>query len=234
MVITPATKALRGLSRPLNAANDDDDEGEDQDVLTHADLDEGQRRLHHSGKTGEGGTEPEYEGVEELNIDAERADHLAVGGTGADQHADARAHHQRIQQERNRQRRQNDNQPIERVVDSRQNLNRAEHLRRERQRQAGRPPDQPHQFVEEQQQAEGAEHLVKVIASVERPDRNHLKRHSGHQRREQRQSDAGQETVGERCKCCGEVRAEHVERAVRQIDQIHDAKDQGQAGCEQK
>src|SRR6266478_961937 len=99
MAITPATRALRGVSRTLiaeppgtdlragaiahevahevrqkcaayrvddsdqnggnesaadrtNAADDDDHEGQNQDVLAHPDLHEGERRLHHSGKSG--------------------------------------------------------------------------------------------------------------------------------------------------------------------------------------
>jgi len=37
-----------------------------------------------------------------------------------------------------------------------------------------------------------------------------------------------------RGKCRGEISAQHVQRAVRQVDQIHDAEDQGQAGCKQE
>jgi len=35
----------------------------------------------------------EHEGVQQLDVDAEGADHLAIGGAGADQHAETRAHH---------------------------------------------------------------------------------------------------------------------------------------------
>ncbi len=81
-----------------DAADDDDDEGEDQDVLAHADLHGEDRRLHQPGKAGERRAEAEHQRVEQLDVDAERADHFAVRGAGADQHADARAHHHDIEQ----------------------------------------------------------------------------------------------------------------------------------------
>ena len=45
---------------------------------------------------------------------------------------------------------------------------------------------------------------------------------------------AEHETSGRRGEGGGEIGAEHVERAVRQIDQVHDAENQRQAGREQK
>jgi len=44
----------------------------------------------------------------------ERADHFAIGGAGADQHAEPGAHHQQIQQRRDRERRNDDDNPVER------------------------------------------------------------------------------------------------------------------------
>ena len=50
----------------------------------------------------------------------------------------------------------------------------------------------------------------------------------------QRKDRAEHETVRSPGEGGGKIGAEHVERAVRQIDQIHDAEDQRQAGREQK
>ena len=111
-----------GAADRADAADDDDDEGQDQDVLAHADLHGEDRRLHHAGEAGERGAEAEHQRVEQLDVDAERADHLAIGGAGADQHADARAHHQDVEQQRDRERRQDDDQAIERIVDAGQHL----------------------------------------------------------------------------------------------------------------
>ena len=96
------------------------------------------------------------------------------------------------------------------------------------------PQIQPHQLVEEQQQPERAEHVVEMVAAVERPDRDHLQRHADQQRRDQRQQRTEHEAAGQRREGRGEIGADHVERAVRQIDQVHDAEDQRQAGRQQE
>ena len=48
-----------------------------------------------AGKAGQRRAKPEHQRVEQLDVDAERADHFAVGGAGADQHAEPGAHDQR-------------------------------------------------------------------------------------------------------------------------------------------
>ena len=47
-------------------------------------------------------------------------------------------------------------------------------------------------------------------------------------------SDAADEIAGQRGEGRGEIGAEHVERAVRQIDEIHDAEHERQAGGKQE
>ena len=81
-----------------------DDEGEDEDILTHADLHREDRCLHESGKSRERRAEAEYQRVEEFYVDAEGAYHC-IGGTGADQHAEPRAHDEDIEEEGHRERR---------------------------------------------------------------------------------------------------------------------------------
>ena len=58
-----------------------------------------------AGETGERRAESEHQRIEKLDVDAERADHLAIGRAGADQHAEPRAHHQHIEQAGDRERR---------------------------------------------------------------------------------------------------------------------------------
>ena len=79
-----------------DAADDDHDEGEDQNVLAHADLHGKDRRLHHAGEAGKRSAEAKHQRIKELDVDAERAGHFAIGGAGTDQHAEPGAHHQRI------------------------------------------------------------------------------------------------------------------------------------------
>ena len=73
-----------------------------------------------------------------------------------------------------------------------------------------------------------------MVAAVERPDRDHLQRHADDERRDQREDRAEHEAAGDCGEGRGEIGAEHVERAVRQIDQIHDAEDQRQPGRQQE
>jgi hypothetical protein len=99
---------------------------------------------------------------------------------------------------------------------------------RQRQRHAGRSPNQPHQLVEEQQQAERAEHVIEMRAPVERPDRDHFQDHADNERGEKREDGAEHEAAGPFRKGGGEIGADHIKRAVRQVDEVHDAEDQRQ------
>src|SRR5262249_24663798 len=58
--------------------------------------------------------------------------------------------------------------------------------------------------------------------------------HSNQQCRDHREHGAGDEASGQGRERGGEIGADHVERAVRQIDQVHDAEDQRQPGRQQK
>jgi hypothetical protein len=107
-----------------DAADDGNDEGENEDVLTHADLHGQNRRLHQAGQAGERGAEPEHQREQQLDVDAERANHLAVRGAGTDQHADPRAHHQHVEEDGDRETDHDDRQPVARILKSGQNLHR--------------------------------------------------------------------------------------------------------------
>ena len=207
-----------GAADRADAADGDDDEGGDQNIFAHADLHGEDRRLHQAGEARERRAEPEHQRVEELYVDPERADHFAVGCAGADQHAEPRAHDEDIKQHRDRERHPDDDEAIERIIEPRQDLHRVEHFARQRQRHAGRSPDQPDELVEEQQQAERAEHVIEMIAAVEPPYRDHFKRHADGKRGGDREHGAEHETIGPFGKRRGEIGAEHIERAVRQID----------------
>ena len=217
-----------------DAADDDDHEGEDEDVLAHADLGGENGGLHQAGETGERRPDAEHERIEQLDVDPQRGGHLAVGGAGADQHADARAHDHQIEREGDEQRHDDDRQAVHRIVDAGQELDGGVEPGRQREIHARRAPDQAHQLVEEQNEPEGTEHVVEMVAAVEPPHGDHLDRHPDQERRHQRESDAAEERVGEAGEGRGEVGAQHVERAVRQVDEVHDAEHQRQSGSEQE
>ena len=224
----------KGAADRADAADDDDDKGKDQDVFAHADLRGQNGRLHQAGKTGKRGADPEHERVEQLDVDSERADHFAVRGAGPDQHADARAHHDQVEPGRHRQRHHDDGQPVHRVIDAGKNFDRGIEPGRQGQVHAGRSPDQAHQFVEEQDQAEGRQHVVEMVAAVQPAHGDHFDRHADQERRHQREQHAADKVAGPRREGRRKVGADHVERPVRQIDEIHDPENQRQSGRQQK
>ena len=73
-----------------------------------------------------------------------------------------------------------------------------------------------------------------MAAAVERPYGDHFQHHARDGGGDERQDRAEHETIGQACEGGGEIGAEHVERAVRQIDEIHDPKNERQPGREQK
>ncbi|KAG1184585.1 hypothetical protein G6F35_015064 [Rhizopus arrhizus] len=97
-----------------------------------------------------------------------------------------------------------------------------------------RPPDDAGQLVEEQDEAECGQHLVQMFARIQARQRDAVqqqaqRRHAGNDRGGGQQERAGVAEHGGR-----DEGAHHVERAVRQVDEIHDAEHQRQAGGQQE
>ena len=95
-------------------------------------------------------------------------------------------------------------------------------------------PDDAAQLLGDQDQAVGEQHLVEVVAPVEPADQQPLEQHADRDR----EHDAGgnrepqaAEALGERPR---EVGADHVEAAVREVDDPHDAEDQRQPARDQE
>ncbi len=73
-----------------------------------------------------------------------------------------------------------------------------------------------------------------MIATVEPANRDHLERHADRKRSDQRENGAEHEATRQLRKGRGEIGADHVERTVREVDEIHDAEDQRQPRRQQK
>jgi hypothetical protein len=99
--------------------------------------------------------------------------------------------------------------------------------------------DQTAQFLEHQDQAIGHQHLLQMLTLVEEAEEGPLE-HIAEQHREHeadrqgREESAAERGRHQRCQRVGHVRADHVEAAVRQVDDAHDAEDQRQAGSDQE
>jgi hypothetical protein len=76
--------------------------------------------------------------------------------------------------------------------------------------------------------------MIEMIATIELAHRDHLYRHADDQRGDKRQNGAEHEASGKVRERGGEIGTDHVERAVRQIDQIHDAEHERQTSRQQK
>ena len=91
-----------------------------------------------------------------------------------------------------------------------------------------------HQRVEHEDESEGGEHLVEVVAPVEVADDEDLHHHPDREGGGEGDQDPEEERVrGE-----GDRRAHegprHVERAVREVHAVHDSEDEGEPRGEQK
>src|SRR5258707_3349260 len=76
--------------------------------------------------------------------------------------------------------------------------------------------------------------MVEMIAAVEMPQRRELQHDPEQQCRSQREDRAEYKTSGPGYEGRGEIGAHHVERAVREIDEVHDAEHQGQSRRQQE
>ena len=76
--------------------------------------------------------------------------------------------------------------------------------------------------------------MVEVITPIEPAQRHHLDRHADHERGDEGEQRPGEEAAGQRREGGGEIGADHVERAVRQVDEIHDPEHQRQPGRKQE
>ena len=89
-------------------------------------------------------------------------------------------------------------------------------------------------MIEEQNDAERRDHLIEVVAVVEVAEDQKLEQQAEAERGEQRQHQRREEIADQAVEGHGEVGAEHVLDAVRQIDEVHHAEHQRQAGRDQE
>ena len=81
-----------------DAADHHDDEADDEHLRAHPRVDRGYRRRDHAGESGECDTQREHQPVDEVDVETERRNHLAIRRAGPDHHADARAVNQEIEE----------------------------------------------------------------------------------------------------------------------------------------
>jgi hypothetical protein len=122
--------------------------------------------------------------------------------------------------------RQDDDEAIQRVAQARAELYVALQVLGDRAEDRGAPPHDRNQLVEKQDQAEGSEHLIEVVARIQRAQRDQLDDDPDHQRSGQPERHAQQVRARHLIEVGREIRSDHVKRAVREVDEVHDAEDE--------
>ena len=165
---------------------------------------------------------------------AQRADHFCIGGAGADEHADARPRNDHVEPERHGNANHDQCKPIDRVSKIFSQLQRARQDLGCRDGQRSRPPDHFHRLVDEQDDAEGGEHLVEMVAVIQVSEDQHFQRQAENECRQQAKQQRCEEVAGQPEEQKSQVSADHVLHAMGQVDEAHDAEDQRQPGRDQK
>ena len=97
-----------------------------------------------------------------------------------------------------------------------------------------RAPDELHALVQEQDHAESGEHLIEMIAVVEVAEHQNFEQQPEGQRRGQGEKQRPAEASCPGAEGRDQIGADHVLHAVRQVDEIHHAEHEGQAGGDEK
>ena len=230
-----------GAGDAAHAADDHDHEGAGEDGEVHEQVGAALGQLQGTAEPGEEGAQEEDAGEQPGLVDAQRPHHLAVGGGGAHQDAEAGP----VQEQPEEAEDDGAGRDQHQVV-ARQRLAQDHHgtpeIGRARSQLVLRAPAPERQVLDHQDDAEGGDQLEELGRAVDAAEDEDLDERAddAHDqcRAEQRQPEravAAAEPVAEEAdEGQAEIGAQHVERAVREIDHARDAEDQRQAGRDQE
>ena len=215
------------------AADHHHDERLDDDIDVHARHDAAHRRDQRAAEAGKERARHEHQRVELADVGAERGEHLAVVGRGADHAAGAGAAEQQPARHRQRRPERDDEQIVVRDDDA-EELEPAREAWRTRDAELLRAPQHAREIAEDQHQRVGEEQLVQLLAAVEMAQQQPLD-HAAEQRDRERGAEHREpEIARDRAEPLRDlprhVGAEHVETAVREVEHAQHAEDQRQAG----
>ena len=103
-------------AQAAHTADDHDDQRDEQVLGVVALVDRDHRAAEHTSETGEEGADEERSGEDELDVDPERRDHVPVVDAGSHDHPVASSLDDRPEDEPNGDRRQEDEDPEERIA----------------------------------------------------------------------------------------------------------------------
>ena len=194
------------------------------------------RDLQRAAERGQKHPERKYAGEQPFLIDAERRDHVAILRRGANQHAPACALEHQPQQSKHDGTEPDQEQVIARDVLA-EEVDRALESGRAAAKQIVRPPDQHHEILDHQRQAEGRQQLEQLGRMVDPPQQHHFDEHADRRDNQRRGDDAAPESkragkpLSQRERDIG---AHHIKRAMGEIDDPRYAKDDREPRRDQK
>ena len=192
--------------------------------------------MQRAAEAGESRAAGEHEREEQRLVDAERTDHLAVLRGGADQPAEARLGENEVQADQHDRPGGDQEQVVAREA-AIENFDRAAQARRPRSEQILVAPDPERRVVDDQQHREGGEQLEQLRRLIDAAKQQDLDQRADGRDQQRGEHDGAPEAepaahLGR--DAVGNVDAQHVERAVGDVDDARDAEDQRQAGADEE
>jgi hypothetical protein len=169
-------------------------------------------------------------------IDAKRAEHLPILGRRPHQAAEARAREHHMQHEEYHRRDDYQESVVARHAAA-ENYDGAAQARRARPEQIFRSPQPQRRIVDDEKQRKGGEELKQLRGDVDAAQQHDLDQRAENADDKRCGDDPApkaERAVHRRRQGDGDIGAQHVERAVRDIDDAGDAEDQGKSGGDEK
>ena len=194
------------------------------------------RDLQRAAERCEKDPEREHASEQPFLIDAERGHHVAVLRRRAHQHAPARSLEQQPEPAKHDRTDSDQEQIIARDILA-EEIDRALETRRATAQQIARAPDQHHEILDHQGQAERRQELEQFRRMVDPPQQHHLDQHAdgGHDQRRgddtAPEAERARKPFGQRERDIG---AEHIEGAMGEIHDPRHAEDDRQPRRDQK
>ena len=207
-----------------------------EDVEVHQQVRAAFRELGRPAEAGEHRAEKEGAGEQPCLVDAERAHHLPVLGRGPDQGAPAGALKEQPQGAEHHEAQRDEGEVVLRQPGA-ENVHRALEPRRRRAEQVFRPPHQEGEVLDDEDHAEGRDELEELRGLVHPPQDQELDDHPDDADGEAREQDRRPEAdrpAEELDEGVGDVRPQHVERAVREVHDPGHPEDDGEPGRHQE
>ncbi len=225
-----------GSDDRAHAADDDHDEGVGDRGQIHAEIGRLARDLERAAEPREPGADREHGREQERLVDAERAEHLAILRRGAHQAAEARAREHDIEGAEH-ERGDDDQESVVARHAAAEDVEGAAQAGRPRSQQVVGSPQPQHGVVDDQEKRECGEELEQFRRDIDAAQDDDLDRCADcghHDRGEHDPAPEPDRAAERRHQRVGDIGPEHIERAVRDIDDARDAENEGEPGRDEE